>query len=156
MERFAIHEFLSQSERVFLDSSSPTEQAIRDFSWRAEALVSLVWALGGIHEMPPLSEQAWVLELPFVEQAVRDPAMFRQLATKRPSNEIEAMEGFLYHQHWRVRDRQLGLNVGASMPLQDGELPIDQLIPSVVYERRYGLSWIVGWGTDWDTVPTDT
>jgi hypothetical protein len=156
VERFGIHEFLSESERVFLGSSSPPEQAIRDFSWRAEALVSLVWALGGIHEMPPLSEQAWVLELPFVEQAVRDPAMFRQSAAKRPSSEIEAMEGFLYHQHWRVRDSQLGLNVGASMPLQDGELPIDQLIPSVVYERRYGLSWIVGWGADWDDVPTDT
>jgi hypothetical protein len=112
--------------------------------------------LGGLREMPPLSEEAWVLETPLMEQAVRDPALFLQSASKRPSSEIKTMEGFLYHQHWRVRDRQLGLNLGATMALQDGELPIDRLVPSVVYERRYGLSWAAGWGEDWDDVPTDT
>ncbi len=57
------------------------------------------------------------------------------------------MEQHLYHQHWRVRDAQL---FGKPMP--------PELDPGIVYERRYGLSWLVGWGEgdDWDEVPTDT
>jgi hypothetical protein len=31
-----------------------------------------------------------------------------------------------------------------------------EINPGVVYERRYGLSWVIGWGEDWDEVPTDT
>ncbi len=106
--------------------------------------------------MPPLSEQFWVLDTDFIEAAMKNPNSLRLSAAKRPSQEIEAMEGFLYHQHWRVRDRQLEFNVGASNPLEPGEIPVDELNSSVVYERRYGLSWVSGWGDDWDDVPTDT
>lgn len=154
--RFSIHDYFSDAERVFFDEETPDQQTVVNFSWRAEALVPLVWALGGLEEMPPLSEQFWVLDTDFIEAAMKNPNSFRLSAIKRPSDEIDAMEGFLYHQHWRVRDKQLGLNVGASAPLAPGELPVDQLVSSVVCERRYGISWIVGWGENWDDVPTDT
>ncbi|MDR0353099.1 MAG: DUF4272 domain-containing protein, partial [Opitutaceae bacterium] len=90
------------------------------------------------------------------EAAMKNPHAFRLSVSTRPQNEISDMESHLYHQHWRVRDRQLGFNNGAAIPLKPCELPIDQLNASVVYERRYALSWIVGWGDDWDDVPTDT
>ncbi|RBP43945.1 uncharacterized protein DUF4272 [Roseimicrobium gellanilyticum] len=154
--RFGIHDSFSDAERGFFSDSTPDQQAIVNFSWRAEALVSLIWSLGGLEQMPLLSEQCWILDTDFIAAAMKDPNEFRLCAEKRPSEEIQAMEGFLYHQHWRVRDRQLGLNVGAGRPLDPGELPVDALNPSVVYERRYGLSWVAGWGDDWDDVPTDT
>ena len=153
---FGVRDYLSAAEREFFDDSAPDQQTIVNFSWRAEALVSLVWALGGLQEMPPLSEQFWVLDTDFIEGAIKNPNSFRLSASKRPSQEIEEMEGFLYHQHWRVRDKQLGFNVGAAIPLEPGEIPVDDLNSSVVYERRYGLSWVSGWGDDWDAVPTDT
>ena len=154
--QFGIHDYFSDTERMFFGETAPTQQAVVNFSWRAEALVSLAWSLGGLQEMPPLSEQFWVLDTDFIEAAMKNPNSFRLSAIKRTSKEIQEMEGFLYHQHWRVRDNQLGFRVGASNPLAPGELPVDHLITSVVYERRYGLSWIVGLGDNWDDVPTDT
>lgn len=154
--QFSIQDYFSDAERGFFDEAAPDQQAVVNFSWRAEALVSLVWALGGLEEMPSLSEQFWVLDSDFIAAAMKNPNSFRLSARKRSSDVIDEMEGFLYHQHWRVRDKELGFNVGASHPLATGELPVDQLMPSVVCERRYGISWIVGWGEDWDDVPTDT
>jgi hypothetical protein len=154
--QFGVRDYLSNAERVFFDDSAPDQQTIVNFSWRAEALVSLVWVLGGLREMPPLSEQFWVLDNDLIEAAMKNPNAFRLSATKRPSQEIVEMEGFLYHQHWRLRDKQLGFNLGASYSLEPGEIPVDEMNPSVVYERRYGLSWVAGWGDDWDDVPTDT
>ena len=154
--QFGIHDYFSDSERTFFDETAPDQQAIVNFSWRAEALVSLVWSLGGLQEMPPLSEQFWVLDCDFIEAATKNPNSFRLSASKRSSDEIQEMEGFLYHQHWRVRDKQLGFNVGAGYALEPGELPVDELNSSVVLERRYGMSWVVGFGEDWDDVPTDT
>lgn len=154
--QFGIRDYLSDAERSFFDDNAPDGQTIMNFSWRAEALVSLVWTLWGLQEMPPLSQQFWALETDFIEVAMKNPNSFRLSATKRPSEEIQEMEGFLYHQHWRVRDKQLGFNVGAAYKLEPGEIPVDDLNSSVVYERRYGLSWVVGWGNDWDDVPTDT
>ncbi|ADE53340.1 DUF4272 domain-containing protein [Coraliomargarita akajimensis] len=156
VERNEITNLLSAAEKDFLADENPEQQQVVNFSWRAEALVSLVWSLGGISEMPALSEQHWLLENEFITAAMNDPKSFIAKSERRPDNELENMEGFLYHQHWRVRDNQLGLNVGAKMPLEEGELPIEELNSSVVYERRYGLSWIVGCGEDWDEVPTDT
>ncbi|CAN5909545.1 DUF4272 domain-containing protein [soil metagenome] len=154
--QFNIHDYFSDEELGFFDTPAPDHQIAVNFSWKAESLVALVWSLGDLREMPPLSEQFWVLDTDFIKVAMRNPNSFRFSATKRPSEEINEMDGFLYHQHWRVRDKQLGFNVGAAHPLAVGELPVDQLNSSVVLERRYGLSWIVGWGENWDDVPTDT
>lgn len=154
--QFGILDYFSDLERTFFDDAAPDQQALVDFSWRAEALVSLVWSLGGVQVMPPLSEQFWVLDSDFIEAAMKNPNSFRLSTSKRPSDEIQEMEGFLYHQHWRMRDNQLGFNVGAAHLLEPGELPVEDLNSSVVFERRYGLSWVVGFGEDWDDVPTDT
>lgn len=110
VDKFDILNYLSTAEREFFQSTKPDSQSIVNFSWRAEALVSLVWSLKGIEDMPPLSDQYWILESDFVEAAMKNPDSFRLSASKRSSDEINKMEGFLYHQHWRVRDRQLGFN----------------------------------------------
>lgn len=154
--QFGILDYFSDLERTFFDEAEPDQQALVNFSWRAEALVSLVWSLGGLKVMPPLSEQFWVLDSDFIEAAMKDPNSFRLSTSKRPSAEIQEMERFLYHQHWRMRDNQLGFNVGAAHALEPGELPVEDLNSSVVFERRYGLSWVVEFGEDWDDVPTDT
>lgn len=155
-DRFGIVHYLSPAEKEFFDVPALEQQTIIDFTWRAEALVSLVWSLDGLKEMPPLSDQYWVMDSDFVAAAIKNPNAFRLSAQKRPSKDIEEMEDFLYHQHGRIRDRQLGFKDGGLRPLDTCKVPVDQLVPSVVVERRYGLSWVVGWGEDWDDVPTDT
>jgi hypothetical protein len=81
--------------------------------------------------------------------------VFLSTAVMRSYDEIGEMEHYLYHQHWRVRDRDYGFNVGIRIHSND-QPPLDELDSGIVYERRYGMSWVAGWGDSWDDVPTDT
>lgn len=141
-----IEDWLSEAERqfFFLDRA-PDAQAVRQFSWRAEAMVPMIWALGGMVDLPPLDRQVDVWESPLLREAVATPASFVAGATLRSIEEISERENHLHEQHWRVRDAQLHRR-----PVPAG------LDAEIVYERRYALSWLVGYGQDWDDVPTDT
>lgn len=147
VNRHGIDDFFSDRERAFYFlPEQPDHQQVVKFSWRVEAMAALIWALEGLDAMPPLNEQFGdIWQVPMVQAAGRDPAFFLSGARLRPAAEIKEMEADLYHAHWRVRDAQL---FGKKMP--------EDLEPGIVYERRYALSWLVGWGDDWDAVPTDT
>jgi hypothetical protein len=95
--------------------------------------------------MPPLNESFNLSSVGEIRGIHENPQSFLKSITRRPLNELVEMEDKLYKQHWRVRDAQL---FGKKMP--------KEINPGVVYERRYGLSWVIGWGEDWDEVPTDT
>lgn len=141
----SIEQYLSNQETIFLNTDVPEQNAIRDFSWRAEALTSLLWGINMIANMPPLNQEFDVYSINGLSEIINNPEEFKCKIQLRPDSELNNMEDELYNQHWRVRDAQL---FGKEMP--------SELNPSIVYERRYGLSWLVGWGDDWDDVPTDT
>ena len=150
-----LQRFLSPVEVAFVEEEAPSEKSRVDFSWRAEALVSLLWALKAFSKMPPFDEQFDVFGVEMVRRALEDPLAFVSTAQIRSIQEISDMEANLYNQHWRVRDAEF-VDIGKFFaPLPD-DPPIEELNPSIVYERRYGLSWLVGWGENWDDVPTDT
>jgi hypothetical protein len=155
MEKHNLQQFLSPAEKAFVEEDTPSEESRVAFSWRAEAMVSLLWALNGLPEMPPLDEQCEAFGIEMVKSALKDPHAFISHARLRNAQEISDMESNLYHQHWRVRDAEL-VGIGKLLEPQPGDPPIEELNPGIVYERRYGLSWLVGWGEDWDNVPTDT
>jgi hypothetical protein len=148
--------FLSTEEAAFVAKSDPSQQDKIKFSWRAEAVVSLIWALNGLSEMPPFNEEADLFQIPMIVAAMREPHTFISQAQLRDDEEIHEMEMHLHHQHWRVRDVELGFNVGKTLEPGPNDPPIEELNPGIVHERRYALSWLVGHGEDWDDVPTDT
>lgn len=140
-----IRDYFSPDETAFYHNPKPARQEIVNFTWRVESLVTLSWALGMIAKLPPLSIQMSWADTPVLMQAAEDPDRFIETATLRPIEILNEAEQDLYHQHWRVRDAQL---FGKPMP--------EELSPGIVYERRYAASWLMGWGDDWDNVPTDT
>lgn len=147
MKKHNLQRFLSPAEAAFVEEETPSEESRVAFSWRAEAMVSLLWALKALPEMPPLNEQLDVFRVEVVRAAVEDPLAFVSSARLRDPKEISDMESNLYHQHWRVRDAEL-VGIGRFLEPQPGDPPIEDLDPGIVYERRYGLSWLVGWGTE--------
>ena len=155
LKKHDVRRFLSSEEKTFVDDHSPSEQSRVSFSWRAEAMVALLWALNAISEMPPFNEQVQIFDVEMVRMALEDPVAFVINARFRDAHEINEMESNLYHQHWRVRDAEL-VGIGKYLEPRPDDPPIEDLNPGIVYERRYGLSWVVGWGDDWDNVPTDT
>ena len=141
-----IASYFSHEEKLFFETPKPTQKQLVKFSWRIEALVPLLWALGHIEKLPPLNVQASNLRsLAGIKLANDNPKQFVATAKIRKDSEIQEAEEDLYNQHWRVRDAELNQKV---MP--------KELDPDIVFERRYALSWLVGWGESWDDVPTDT
>ena len=153
MEANDIGRFLTPEERAFIDDPNPGEKGRVNFSWRAEALVSLLWSLQGLERMPGLEDQFDAFSNAMVLQAIRQTDQFLRHPVRRPLDELQEQEQYLYHQHWRVRDRDLGFN--NDEPAED-DPDIKRLISGLVYERRYAMSWLVGYGDSWDDVPTDT
>lgn len=140
-----IEQYLSTDEKEFLKTTEPSQKDIINFSWRAEALTSLLWAINLIPEMPALNQQFNVYSVNELLEIIKNPIeLFSKIKLKTDEELIE-MENELYHQHWRVRDAQL---FNKKMP--------SELNPGIVYERRYAMSWLIGYGDDWDNVPTDT
>lgn len=145
VKRFDLASFFSVEESEFFYSASPSSEDIIKFGWRAEALVPLLWALKRIPSMPPLNAMVDLSKYNAVQEVHADPQAFVSSANLRTPAELEVAEAAVYQEHWRVRDAQL-----FRKPCPP------ELDPDVVYERRYGLSWLVGWGDNWDEVPTDT
>jgi hypothetical protein len=140
-----ISDYFTFAEVAFFSDPAPTREQNVNYSWRAESLVPLCWALGLIDELPPLNVQMSWNGVTGLRSAAEDPDAFILGASLRPIDILDEAEQDLYHQHWRVHDAQL---FGKAMP--------DELDAGIVYERRYAASWLVGWGDDWDNVPTDT
>ncbi len=147
IQSHSVRDFLSLEEKAFVDTSERDERTSLNMSWRAEYFASLFWALGLIDTMPPLSVPLSEESLPrhLFDELISSPKSFIGSAQLRPEHEILEMENLLYEQHWRVNDARFR---GVQMP--------PDLNSSVVVERRYAMSWIVGYGDDWDNVPTDT
>ncbi|NJS37269.1 MAG: DUF4272 domain-containing protein [Brachymonas sp.] len=107
LSQINLEPFFTPSEREFFFSDTPSERDMVNFSWRAEALASLIWALKGLEVFPPLNQQTAVGGLDFVQAALDDPEFFIANSRLRPFAEIQALEADMYQQHWRVRDAQL-------------------------------------------------
>ena len=73
-----IARYLSQAEREFIDTPSPAQRDMVNFSWRSEALVSLLWSLHGLERMPELHKQFDVFSNAMVLQAIQQTPHFLQ------------------------------------------------------------------------------
>ncbi|MBB1403895.1 MULTISPECIES: DUF4272 domain-containing protein [Pseudoalteromonas] len=153
IEQNSIGQYLSPEEKKFINNPTPEDDDRVNFSWKIETLVPLLWSLQGLNEMPAFNEQFDVWGNELVLKAIRNTKEFLADAKLKDDEVLTQMESFLYHQHWRVRDRDMGFNNGK--PNED-DININELNSGIVYERRYGMSWVLGYGESWDDVPTDT
>lgn len=133
-------------ERVFLESESD-EKTRCGFTWRIEALVPLLWAIGKIDTMPGITGQCDTEPL---KRAVVWPPESTEAyilaAELRDEAEISREYEAVYQAHWKVRDARLN---GKRVPRK--------LDPEVIYERHYGFNWLMGYMKQpWDDITTDT
>jgi hypothetical protein len=139
-------EHVSPIEREFFECSVANlkEQQVVNASWRSEAVRTLMWALGMIHEFPSYDASAHGEITAQVK--VDDPLSFISSARLRDDKEIDRARDIAQRWHWRSRTRQLmtddhpfqpsealkraGLNtlddvvrMTAQMAAKDGQLP---------------------------------
>jgi hypothetical protein len=137
---------VTPQERTFLEGETRDEDRCV-FTWKIEALVPLLWAIGKIERMPTLAGQCDTGALKnAVVWAPDATADYVRCAQLRDEREILREYEKVYQAHWTVRDARLN------------ETPVAQkLDPEVVAERHYGFNWVTGYmGQAWDDITTDT
>jgi hypothetical protein len=139
---------LTPSELRYASSSSPTARQQIDASWRSEALLVLLWALGVIERMPALNQQCDTDEFqrvlpPFADVSVN---RFINKATRRSDEVLTGFADELLNYHWEARDARIH---GRPVP--------SHLDIGIIQERHHAINWIIGYGDlPWDEVTTDT
>lgn len=122
---------LSPVEKTFTEATPLTMSHEEHISacWRTEALVALVWALGGIKDMPSytaVSDYEWLKQ--------RTDSLTDHDVSLRPEEEIEHQREIAHLWHWRGR---------MGMLLQSGEkFPSNPELIQIGIESPWDL---IGW-----------
>ncbi len=147
LTRESLLDSISPQEHLLLLGSTPTQQQLTNATWRAEALVPIIWALNLFEAIP---EPTRLCDLELIQKNIPEigssTASFVSEARLRSADQIADANHEIYHIHWSVRDARL---FGRPIP--------NSLVPGVVQERHYALNWLIGYlDQDWDDVTTDT
>ncbi len=137
---------LSPVEMEFINNIKNEKLEI-EISWRSEALISLLWSINIINELPSLNDQVDTSHIiKSLTMTTNKAKQFIESAVLRDENEIEEAYNTIYDSHWTIRDAQIN---NKSIP--------NNLNPSVTYERHYGFNYVIGYGSQpWDEICVDT
>jgi hypothetical protein len=137
---------LSETERAFLESASPTQPETVQATWRVEYLWILLWSLGQLEQLDLPNETC---DVDFVVDSLpglgQSTAEFVREARLIALTTILDEADLIYRIHWAVRDAQLNQR----------QTPAN-LNAEVVQERHHTLNWLIGTDEDWEDVSTDT
>lgn len=143
-----LREILSPDELKFVDTERPTEKQRVYFSWNAERIIVLLWALNLIEKLPDADRQCDTRVFkrclpPLSEQSVEQ---FVWQATSRSDDELIQEGERIFDLHWQARDAQI-----------HNRSPKEAVDIEIIQERHHAINWVTGYGgMDWDDVATDT
>jgi len=150
LDDFGIKDELTEKEKAFFNREKiPEMNAAVNMSWKYEAYWSLLWALGIVDEFAYPDDTC---DCDFAINAVWSCDAFSDFMEKvklRSISEILDQTDLFYRYHWACVDARIN---GREAPAS--------LNPGVVFERRWGLEWLIGKGTEendyWDDVTLHT
>lgn len=147
LKRESLLDSISPKEHLLLFGGTATQQQLINATWRAEAMVPIMWALNLFEVMP---EPTRLCDLELIQKNIPEigtsTATFVSGSTLRSEEEITDANDQIFDLHWSIRDAQV-----FGRPVPNG------LVPGVVQERHHALNWLVGYfDQDWDDVATDT
>ncbi|WP_238917468.1 DUF4272 domain-containing protein [Clostridium sp. YIM B02555] len=147
LEKYGVSNELTEAEKKII-FGTPEEQDVINMAWKYEAYWTLIWALGILDE---LNYPSQICDCDFAINVVADCNDFDEFMKKvnlRSVDEILNEADLIFRYNWACVDARIhGKNAPA------------KLDSGVVFERHWGLNWLIGKGTendDWDCVSTDT
>lgn len=135
---------LSPVEQACVEAEQLTEQQMIESSWAIESVQALAWALGLIGDLPWPDAPCDVKRVVAVIKATPDPGNL----TVRPLSQLLDQADLYYRIHWACRQ----------LVLLEGKPPPGDVHPSVAFERRMALEWLIAGpeAVDWDDVEMST
>jgi len=138
---------VSELEKKFLETSDEESKFISmQYSWRAEAVYILLWALNrfDFQEIPKNESN-----LDQISDMVKKDDFFKKIdvsnAQFRSINEIYNLFNDILKINWEIRDALINKK----------ESPNDYH-PSIIYEWHFALNWLTKPDEEWDSITTDT
>ncbi len=147
LDKYKVKEELTNNEKKII-FGSPDKQEVINMAWKYEAYWTLIWALGIVDKLEYPSQ---ICDCNFAIRAVADYEDFNDFMKTvklRSIEEILDEADLIYRYNWACVDARI-----------HGENPPAGIDPGVVFERHWGLNWLIGKGTynnNWDSVSTDT
>lgn len=144
-KKYTISPYFTDAEKIFVNSSAPTEQQLVNANWRYESLHVLLWCLGYIDS---LSYPDKVCSVSDDIKIIIDKteSEFMENANLRSKIEILDEADLIYRIDWACVNARI-----------NNEAPSGNLNPSIVYERHYVLNWLINYmDQPWDEISTDT
>jgi Domain of unknown function (DUF4272) len=133
------------AERAFIASETATQHERDQLSWRYEAALPLLWALGlaeRLDKPTQATDSGTIVRL----VAGRTRAELLAAVRLRPLGDILDEADMIYRYHWATVDARLH-----GQPFPAG------LDDDVIMERHTALNWLIGYmDQPWDEVTTDT
>ena len=141
LTREGLWDEVSPAERSLFAAENLTEQQRIDATWRSEALQVMLWSIGRLDALPPLTEAVKPAALLSLTPAVHTGTRtFIETAVLRSRDEIDGELDAIIHAHAKIRDQRTRRIHKAPAT-----------IPGVVLERQWALEWI----ENFDDVPWD-
>lgn len=138
---------LTPRELTFFSKKKNPRKEVIWMTWLVEAQVALLWSIGKLAELSPLTGKCNVGQVIAAVPAMFEPtSAFIKSAVRRSREKIKREEANIYDIHCNVDQAKR-----KRVPIPNG---YDE---SVVFFRHYGLAWVTGYvGQSWDEVTPDT
>lgn len=147
LDKYNVKEELTNSEKKVI-YGNPEEQEIISMAWKYEAYWTLIWALGIVDKLEYPSQ---ICDCNFAIHSVANYESFDDFMKNiklRSVDEILDEADLIYRYNWACVNARI-----------NGENAPACLDSGVVFERHWGLNWLIGKGTyndNWDRISTDT
>lgn len=139
LQRYGLWHLVSPDERDFLLHPHPSHHVCVAYAWRAEAVQTLLWALGLVNALAGIGTPADLGEITrtFLTTPIRERVTGYQL---RPLPELMDEYDFVRRCHWIMYETR-----------RRGQRPPAVLHPYVILGRHAGLQWLLNpYGEAWD------
>ncbi|UOO90175.1 DUF4272 domain-containing protein [Vitreoscilla massiliensis] len=135
--------WMTPQERDFVESDYVDEQDCVNFTWRYEAIATLMWALEALPALPKVDEVCDVSALAGLVLNMDVPQALQAAHYRADSEILDALDE-MYRLQWLVHDCH---HQGKNLP--------EHIHGGVVQERLYALNWLTGFDVaEWDDIQT--
>ncbi len=148
IEEQGMHDYLTNTERLILQSEKLTKQQSIDLSWNQESMYALSWCLGIVSKMSTPTAESDLNSIFKYLPPELDLLIFLDKCNLIDNKAILKELDYYYNLHWAVRHPETwGI-------LKFNELKRYKI--SIIRERRKALEWVLNESLIWDDIALDT
>ncbi|WP_196894895.1 DUF4272 domain-containing protein [Aureivirga marina] len=140
-------EFVTEGEKDFIENPTAEKKSLQ--TWKCECIWTLLWAINKVNDLGSPNAMCQLDSIPKenypLSNAQEVTNYINSITETRNKSEILDLNDLYYRYEWACVDARIKNET------------VENLNPSVVYERHYALNWLINYrNQEWDAVTCDT